>query len=271
MKISTIWIAKEKTNKSLSDFLKYLLEFYNKKIPITINGETEYEFGLRSLEKEDNLYVGLLYKYKRDTSIRTYIPNTRNDSEEKTHGHLILAKAYFCIADKLLMVEEKPPHFGHVMITKILDEMAKKVNSNNEFIFDFLNSESAIDQIFRQIENEKIKTIKFKLIERNPDPDDENLKKFEDLTIDTKSSDVEFSAPKKGLNHKSFYIEGGKILAKESKAEIRIETETEDKSPKTYDTSKARNKQRLKVTYKNDDDRLQKILDSFKNLLKSHK
>ena len=97
MKVSTIWIAKEKNDKPLTDLLKYLYECYNNKISVSPKDEEDYEFSLRSLENNDNMSVGLLYKYKRDTSIRTYVPNTRNDSEEKTQGHPLLATAYFNI------------------------------------------------------------------------------------------------------------------------------------------------------------------------------
>lgn len=273
---STVWIAKERNGKSLTDFLKYLSDFYSKNIPITIKGEEEYEFSLHSLENKDNLHIGLLYKYKRDISIETYILNTRNDAEEKTHEHTILANAYFCIADELLMVEEKPPHFDHVMIARILDAMAEKVNGNSKYDFDFLSSGNAkdrmsvINRIFEQINEEKIKKIKFKDIRRNPDPTDKALKEFEDMATDTGSSDIEFSSPKKGLNHDSSYIEGGKRLAEENKTDIKIETETNDKITKTYDTSEA-NKERLEITYENDDDRPEKLLEAFKELLKSHK
>jgi len=271
MKTSTVWVAEETNGKLLSDFVKYLSDFYNKNISITIKGEEDYEFSLRSFENKDNLHIGLLYKYKRDTSIRTYLPNIRNDTEERTHGHLLLADAYFCIADELLMVEEKPPHFGHVMITRILNEMAKKVNSEALFKFDFLNSEKAIDDIFEEIKEEKIKRIKFKNIRRNFNPTNKSLQKFEDVSTDTGSKDIELDSPKEGLNHNSSYIEGGKILAKENKADITIETETKEKIPKTYDTTEARNKVRSKATYKNDNDRPIKLREIFKNLLGSHK
>lgn len=270
-KSSTIWIAKEMNDKPLSDLLKYLLQFYNKNMPITIKGEEEYEFSLRSLENYDNLHVGLLYKYKKDTSIRTYIPITRNDTKEKTNGHLILGEAYFCIADEFLMVEEKPPHFGHVMATRILDAIAQRVNNENRFKFDFLNSGNAIDDIFEQIKDEKIKKIKFKNIRRNAKPTNKSLIKFEDFTTDTGVKDMELSSPKDGLNHDSSYIEGGKILAKENKANIAIETETDDKSPKTYDTSDARNKVKSKVTYENEDERPGKLREAFKKLRNFHR
>lgn len=268
MRISTIWIAKDEEGQSLEDFLQSLKEFYGNKTSITLKDEKEYEFSLRSLVKEDDLYVGLLYKYKRDTSIRTYSPNTRNDGEEKTLGHPLLADSYFCITGKGLMVEEKPPHFGHVMITNILVEMAETVNPKIRYKFSFLNSESAIDDIFKEIKNEKIKSIKFKHIQRNPDPEDENLKKFEDMTVDTKSRSVEFSSPQEGLNPDSSYIEGGKILAKEDKAQFKIETVTEDDTPKTYDTAEGRNKRKLKVPYKDASDRLDKLIAAFKELLR---
>lgn len=91
------------------------------------------------------------------------------------------------------------------------------------------------------------------------------------MSTDTGSKDIELDSPKEGLNHNSSYIEGGKILAKENKADITIETETKEKIPKTYDTTEARNKVRSKATYKNDNDRPIKLREIFKNLLGSHK
>ena len=65
MKISTICIAKEKNDKSLTDLLNH-------------------EFSLLSLKNKDNLHVGLLYDHKKVPHIRTYSADMIYDLEEIT-------------------------------------------------------------------------------------------------------------------------------------------------------------------------------------------
>ena len=65
MKVSTICIAKEKNDKSLTDLLNY-------------------KSSLLSLKDKDNLHVGLLYDHKKVSHIRTYTPDMIYDLEEIT-------------------------------------------------------------------------------------------------------------------------------------------------------------------------------------------
>ena len=268
MRTSTVWLAEEESKISLEGMIHSLTVFYNQNRTVRIEGEEDYEFTLGEIENDGKFFVGRIYKYYKDRTIKSWRTDTREILQEKTEGHLILADAYFGTLGNQLIVEEKPPHFGHLMISKILSKMSRKINARVQYEFEFPNSRMAIEEIFRQITEERIKLIRFKNISENPDPTNENLKRFENLVKDTKSKEIEFSNSREGINPNSTHIQGGKLLVEESKSNARIETETKQGEPKVYDTSEARNKIREKVQYKGEEDRKFKLKEAFLKLLR---
>jgi hypothetical protein len=266
MKSSNIWVAKTTDMQGLALISDKLSIFYQKKLSVSIKGEEDYEFTLARVEKHDGMFIGSMFKYKKEQRIQSFYPTTRAVETEKTKGHPLIADAYFCLIDNFIMVEEKPPHFGHVMIIKIIKRMADEIEMIKDFEFEFINSKLEIDNIFKQITMEKIKYIRFKDIKENQRPEKKSLQLFEDLSIGTKSKSIEFGNPREGLNPNASYIEGGKILAQENKANIKIETETGNGEKKVYDTTEARNKIRERIEYKDETERKFKIIDIFKKL-----
>ena len=268
MRTSTVWLAEEESKISLAGMIHSLTVFYNQNRTVRIEGEEDYEFTLGEIENDGKLFVGRIYKYYKDRTIKSWRTDTREILQEKTEGHLILADAYFGTLGNQLIVEEKPPHFGHIMISRILSKMSKEIEPLIEYKFEFPNSKMAIEEIFKQIAEEKIKLIRFKNISENPDPADENLRKFETLVKDTRSKEIEFSNSREGINPNSAHIQGGKYLVEESKSNARIETETKQGEPKVYDTSEARNKVREKVQYKDEENHKSKLKEAFLKLFK---
>ena len=268
MRTSTIWLAEEESRISMEGMINSLTLFYEQKKIVKIEGEEDYEFTLGEIEKDEELFMGRIYKFYKDQTIKSWQTETREILEEKTKGHLILADAYLGILGDKLIVEEKPPHFGHLMISKILSKMSREINAQVQYEFEFPNSKMAIEEIFKQITEERIKLIRFKNISENPSPTNESLKRFENLAKDTKSKEIEFSNSREGINPNSTHIQGGKLLVEESKSNARIETETKQGEPKVYDTSEARNKIREKVQYKGEEDRKFKLKEAFLKLLR---
>jgi hypothetical protein len=151
------------------------------------------------------------------------------------------------------------------MIIKIISKIAEQQSNIKGYEFVFINSKLAIEDIFNRALNEKITRIKFKNISENPDPDNQDLRTFETLTKDTNSNNIELDNLKEGINPRSRYVNGGKILAEENKAEVHIETVTSNGQSKVYDTSEARNKVREKIEFKDKSGRIQKIRETLRH------
>ncbi len=267
MGMSTIWLAQEENGNSLSDLIDSIRGFYRRNGEVSVEYEEDYKFGIGELEEQDSYFIGSIVKYYKEPKTTTYLPQTREITEERTHGNPLLSEGYFAISGTKIAVEERVPHLGHVLMVKILKKISEEQGVEADYRFNFVNSPLAIDEIFSQIEQEKIIKIKFKNIKRNPDPEDESLRRFEELTNDTGSKDIEFSNAKEGINGGSTFIKGGKILAEESRVDIHIETETEGK-PKVYDTSQNRNKIREKIEFKDKTDHLNKFKEKILSLFR---
>lgn len=260
---STLWLAQEENKRSLDNLVESLADFFGKNGEVSDEYEEGYRYGIGEFTTEEKYTIGTLVKYRKEHKTTTYIRTTREIAEEDTKGYPLIADAYFAISGYMIAVEERVPNIGHVMIGKILSKIAEQQSKIKGYEFTFINSKLAIEDIFKQALSEKITKIKFKNISENPDPENLDLKMFETLAKDTKSKDIELNNPKEGINPKSQYVNGGKILAGENKAEVHIETVTPRGQSKVYDTSEARNKVREKIEFEDKPERVQKIKENL--------
>lgn len=249
---STIWIAKEEGNLSLTSLITSLKRALVLKIS-TLDNDDEFEYLLNEFQEKNNIFVGKLLKYKRSKSMETVNPNENSLSEENLRNYPLIEYSLFAIDDKEILVEEKLPNMGHKrVLTKIL-EIYQKVSSNSwlDYNFEFLFSPKSAEEFLMSVD--KIKLVRFSDIRKNPDPEDDDLALFEDLTGDTKSASIEI-ANSKGLNKKSRYIQGGFLLVEEGKAHMKLEARKGEESA-VYNTRKGSAKEKELVEYKKEDRR----------------
>lgn len=247
---STIWIAKEEDDQALSSLISSLKKAMDLKISV-IDEDEEFEYLLNEFQEKNKIYVGKLLKYKRSKAMETVDPTKNTLGEENLRNYPLIEYSLFAVDENGILVEEKIPNMGHKRVLSKLLEIYKKVGSTSklEYNFEFLFSPKSAEEFLKGVD--KIKLVRFSDIRTNPDPEDEDLLLFEDLTGDTKSASIEI-ANSKGLNKKSRYIQGGFLLVEEGKAHMKLEGSKGDE-PAVYNTRKGSAKEKETVEYHKED------------------
>ena len=261
---STIWIAKEEENlalTSLTNFLKRALELKAS----VIDEDEEFEYLLNEFQERNGIYFGRLLKYKRSKLMETVNPTENTLGEENLRNYPLIEYSLFAVRENGILVEEKIPNMGHKRVLSKILEIYQKVASTSklDYSFDFLFSPRSAEEFLKSVD--KIKLVRFSDIRKNPDPEDDDLALFEDLTGDTKSASIEI-ANSKGLNKKSRYIQGGFLLVEEGKAHMKLEGSKGDE-PTVYNTRKGSAKEKELVEYKKDE-RRKTVEKKFSEMIK---